>query len=91
MEIQIYKYTTLYVEYAVRRRKYCILFIFSPFYEYFPFKHVRAPVISRANQAEDVIHIRVVAPQEYVNIYSTRRYTTHKGGPHLQESLAAEE
>jgi len=27
----------------------------------------------RVNQAEDVIHILAVAPQEYVNIYSTRR------------------
>jgi len=25
------------------------------------------------NQAEYVIHILVIAPQEYVNIYSTRR------------------
>ena len=28
------------------------------------------------NQAEYGIHIRVVAPQEYVNIYSTRRMPT---------------
>ena len=29
------------------------------------------------NQAEYVIHVRVVAPQEYVSIYSTRRIGTH--------------
>jgi len=28
------------------------------------------------NQAENVIHVRVVPPQEYVNTYSTRRLTT---------------
>jgi len=30
-------------------------------------------VIYRVNQAGYVIHILLVAPQEYVNIYSTRR------------------
>jgi len=30
-------------------------------------------VTYRVNQAEYVIHIFVVAPQKYVNIYSTRR------------------
>jgi len=37
---------------------------------------VRAHVIYRVNQAECGIHIRVVAPQEYMSIYSTRRVLT---------------
>jgi len=36
-------------------------------------EYVRIHVICRVNQAECFIHIYVVAPQEYVNIYSTRR------------------
>jgi len=54
--------------------------MFSLFYEYIQLESVRIHVIYRANQAEYVIHILVVAPQElvvapqeYVNIYSTRR------------------
>ena len=43
------------------------------FYEYIHLEYVRIHVIYRVNQAEYVIRIRVVAPQEYVNIYSTRR------------------
>jgi len=34
-------------------------------------------VIYRVNQAEYVIQIFVVVPQEYVNIYSTRRPFVH--------------
>jgi len=34
-------------------------------------------VIYRANQAEHGIYILVVAPQEYVNTYSTRRLPIH--------------
>ena len=37
--------------------------------------YVRTHVIYRVNQAEYVIHILAVAPQEYVHIYSTRRPT----------------
>ena len=40
-------------------------------------EYVRIYVIYRVNQAEHVIHILVVAPQEYVNIYSTRRVIGH--------------
>jgi len=43
------------------------------FCEYLDLEYVRGHIIYRANQAEFVIHIVVVAPQEYVNIYSTRR------------------
>jgi len=35
--------------------------------------------VYRVNQAEYVIHILVVAPQEYVNIYSTRKPITWSG------------
>jgi len=47
--------------------------MFSLFCEYIRLEYVRIHVIYRVNQAESVIHILVVAPQEYVNIYSTRR------------------
>jgi len=36
-------------------------------------EYVRIRVIYRLDQAEYVIHMHVVAPQEYVKIYSTRR------------------
>jgi len=36
-------------------------------------EYVRIHVMYRVNQAEYAIHVLVVAPQEYVNIYSTRR------------------
>jgi len=42
-------------------------------------KYVRVPVIYRVNQARYVIYILVVAPQEYVNIYSTSRVCAHLG------------
>ena len=64
---------SLHVEYAERRRKYGILFIFSLFCEYIDLEYVRVPVIYRVNQAEYVIHIRVAASQEYLNRYSARR------------------
>jgi len=38
--------------------------------------YARIHVIYRVNQAEYAIHLLVVAPQEYVNIYSTRRVRT---------------
>jgi len=43
--------------------------MFSLFCECIHLEYVRIHVICRVNQAERVIHIRVVAPQEYVNIY----------------------
>jgi len=49
---------------------YLACFVFC---EYIHFDYVRIHVIYRVNQAEYVIHFLVVAPQEYVNIYSTRR------------------
>jgi len=39
-------------------------------------EYVRIHVIYKVNQAEFGIHILVVASQEYVNIYSTRRMPT---------------
>jgi len=47
--------------------------MFSLFCEYIRLEYVRINVIYRVNQAEHVIHILAVAPQEYVNLYSTRR------------------
>ena len=41
--------------------------------EYIHLEYVRIHVIYRVNQAEYVIQIRAVAPQECVNIYSTPR------------------
>jgi len=69
----------LHVEYAGRRRKYGILFIFDLFCEYISLEYVRVPVIYRLNQAECVIHILVAASQEYVKTYSTRRSSTLQG------------
>jgi len=57
----------------VAKKKYGILFIFSLFCEYINLEYVRVPVIYRVNQSECVIHIRVAASQEYVNMYLTRR------------------
>jgi len=54
-----------------RGKEYGILFIFSLFCEYIHLEYVRIHVIYKVNQAEYVIHILVVALQEYVNIYST--------------------
>jgi len=48
----------------------------SLFCEYIHLEYVHIHVIYRVNQAECVSHILVVAPQEYVNIYSTRRQQT---------------
>jgi len=62
---------TLHVE-----QEYCILFIISLFCEYIHLEYIRIDVIYRVNQAEYVLHILVVAPQEYVNIYSTRSNLT---------------
>jgi len=63
----------LHVEYAERKLKHGIIFIFSPFYEYANLDYVRVHVIYRVNQAEYGVPIPVAAFQEYVNLYSTRR------------------
>jgi len=63
----------LHVEYAGGRITYGILFIFSLFYEYSNLESVHLHIIYRVQQAEYGIRIRVAAPQEYVNTYSTRR------------------
>jgi len=69
----------LHVEYAERRRKYGIIFIFILLCEYIHLEYVRVPVIYRVSQAEYVIHIRVAASQEYVSIYSTCRVVWMEG------------
>jgi len=67
---------TLDVEYAERGNEYGILFIFSLFCEYIQLEYVHIHGIYRVHEAEYGIRILVVAPQEYVNIYSTRRCGT---------------
>jgi len=42
---------------------------------------IRIHVMYRVNQAEYVSHMLVVAPQEYVSIYSTRRSIALGGYP----------
>jgi len=71
---------TLPVEYPERGKEYGILFIFSLFYEYIQLEYVRSHVIYRVHEAEYGIPVLVIAPQEYVNIYSTRRNGTHVNG-----------
>ena len=66
----------LHVKNAERGRKYGILFIFNLVCEYINLAYVRVPVVYRVDQVEHRIHILVVASQEYVNAYSTRRRTT---------------
>ena len=64
---------SLHVEYAEQGKEYGIISIVSLFCEYIHLEYERIHVIYRVNQAENVFHIIVVAAQEYVNIYSTRR------------------
>jgi len=45
----------------------------SLFSEYLYLEYVRMHAIYRGKQPEYVIRVIVAAPQEYVNIYSTRR------------------
>jgi len=68
----------LHVEYAERRRKYGILFLFSLCCEYSNLEYAHIHVIYRVNQTECVIRIRVAASQEYVNTYSTCRVAPTK-------------
>jgi len=65
--------SSLHVKYAERGKEYGILFIFSLFCEYIHLESVGIHVMYRVHQAKFGIHVRVVAPQEYVNIYSTCR------------------
>jgi len=55
--------------------------MFSLFCEDVHLEYVRIHVIYSVHQAEYVVHIRVVAPQEYVNIYSPRRDGTRVQAP----------
>jgi len=71
---------TLHVEYAERGNECGILFIFSLFCEYIHLEYVRIHGIYSVDQAEYVIRILVVAPQEYMNIYSTYRAVTAPTG-----------
>jgi len=64
---------TLHVEYAERGKEYGTLFTVSLFCEYIYLEYVCIHVIYRVNQAEYVIHVLVVKPQEYVKICLTRR------------------
>jgi len=63
----------LHVECVERGKENGILFIVSLFCVYIQFEYICIHVIYRVNQAEYGMHIFVVAPQEYVNIDSTRR------------------
>jgi len=45
----------------------------------FSLEYLHIHVIYQVNQAEYGIHILVLAPQEHVNIYSTRRFATLRG------------
>jgi len=54
-----------------KNKKYGILFIFRPFYEYSHLEYVHVPVCYRVHQAEYVSHTRVAASKEYVNTDST--------------------
>jgi len=51
---------------------------FSTFCERTPLEYVRIRAIYTVNQAEYGIHILVLAPQEYVDINSTRRINTRR-------------
>ena len=64
---------SLHVEYAERGKEYVILFMFSLFCEYMNLEYIHVHAIYRTDLADYVIHILVFAPQEYENIYSTRR------------------
>ena len=68
-----YRVGALHFEYAERGTEYGILFICGLCCEYSHIECVRIHVIYRVHQAAYVIYILAVAPQEYVNIYSTRR------------------
>jgi len=81
-EWPLLKLPPLHVEYAEQGKSYGIRFICSLFCEYNQLEYVRIHVIYRVSQAEYVIHILAVVPQEYVNIYSTRRLPPARPDPH---------
>jgi len=54
-----------HVEFAERRKKYCILFMSSLFHEYSNLEYGHIYVIYRVRQAEYVIRILVAVPREY--------------------------
>jgi len=68
------QHVDLHVEYAKRGKQSGSPFMFSLFCEYGHLECVHIHVIYRIDQAEYAIHILGVAPQEYVNIYSTRTH-----------------
>jgi len=68
---------TLHVEYAERGHEYGILCIFNLFCECIHFEYVRIHVIYGSNLAEYVIHILVVARQEYVKQSTGHTHTGH--------------
>jgi len=63
----------LHVEYTERGKEYGIIFILSLFCENSHLEYIRIYVKYRVHQAEYVVHVVVVASQEYLNIYSTSR------------------
>jgi len=68
--------TTVHDEYAERGREYGIIFVYRLFCEYIHPEYEGIRGIYRVKHAKYVIHILVVAPQEYVNIYSICRVTS---------------
>jgi len=73
--------TSLNVEYAERGKENTVFYsyICRLFCEHIQLEYVRIHAIYRVDQAEYGIHRRVVAPLEYVNLYSTRsRHTSDR-------------
>jgi len=64
--------------YMLNTRRGEFLFIFSLLYEYTNLQYVHIHVIYRVHQAEYGIRMHEAAPQEYVNINSTRRVRTRR-------------
>jgi len=62
--------SSLHVEYAERRKRFRILFMFILFHEYSNIGYGSIYVICRVTQAEYVVRILMSASQEYVNTYS---------------------
>jgi len=81
-----YKQTlsTLYIDYTEKGKVYGILFTVGLFCEQSHLDYVRTHAIYRVNQAVNVIHILVVAPQEDVNIESIQRVNSIRVHPCLR-------
>ena len=77
----------LHVENAAQGNEYGILFMFSLFCEYTRLEYERVHVICRVHQAKYGIHILVVAPQEYVNTYSTCKVGSLRGQSRIRYAL----